>query len=115
MATFPNIKIDADSTYTRQMRDLNSDFGDGYSQIVGDGINPYNEIWSLKFTSRPKADVATIASFLDTKRSAIPFTWTPPDEVTPKRWRMTRDGYRVNDAEADTRSISFVIERYFGP
>jgi phage-related protein len=114
MATFPNYKIDSDSGYTREPRILSAGFGDGYSQEVGDGINPYNERWDLKFSNRPKADVLAIKTFLDTQNGATPFDWTPPDEASVKKWRM-RGGYKIGNAEADTRSISFTVERYFGP
>lgn len=114
MATFPNYRIDSDSVYTREARVLRADFGDGYSQVAGDGINAYNETWQMSFNNRPKADVAAIRAFLDSVSEISPFDWTPPDEVTVKKWRL-RGKYSIRDGERDARTISFTIERYFGP
>lgn len=114
MVAFPNYRIDADSSYTYEPRVLRAEFGDGYSQVVADGINPYSETWQLSFSNRPKADVAAIRAFLDTVSEVTPFDWTPPDEATVKKWRL-RGKYTIRNAERDARTISFTIERYFGP
>ena len=114
MATFPNYKIDADSSYSREPRLMRAPFGDGYSQVLGDGINPYNEVWSISFTNRPKADIADIKAFLDNHNGATPFEWSPPDDASVKKWRMVGE-YEVSNAEANVRTISFKVERYFGP
>jgi phage-related protein len=114
MVAFPSYNIDSDSTYTREPRTLRADFGGGYSQVLGDGINPYSETWQLSFSNRPKADVAVIRAFLDTVSEITPFDWTPPDEAISKKWRV-RGKYTIRNAERDARSISFTIERYFGP
>lgn len=113
MPTFPNISIDANSGYERTPRNLRAPFGDGYSQIIGDGVNNYSEIWSLSFTNRPKSDIATIKSFLDNNNGQASFDWQAPDDAASKKWIWTGK-YKITDAEADTRSISFTIERWFG-
>lgn len=113
MATFPNIKIDADCNYVRTPRNLTNDFGDNYSQVLPDGINAYNEQWDMKFSNRPKADIDTIKSFLDSNSGCAPFDWQAPDDAGSKQWRWIGE-YRYGPAEADTRSISFTIKRYFG-
>jgi phage-related protein len=114
MTTFPSYRVDSDSTYSYEPRTLRADFGDGYSQVAGDGLNPFNETWQMSFSNRPKADVAIIRAFLDGVSEITPFDWTPPDEATVKKWRL-RGKYTIRDAERDARTITFTIERYFGP
>lgn len=113
MTTFPAIAIDNKSTYKRTPRNLTNSFGDGYSQIYADGINAYSETWNLSFSNRPKADIDTIQNFLNTQLNGVVFQWQAPDDGSVKNWRLVGD-YSITDADNQTRSISFQIERYFG-
>lgn len=59
-------------------RTLSIRFGDGYEQVVGDGINARQESWSLTFTKR-SAVIDAIARFLDEHEGFIPFWFTTSD------------------------------------
>lgn len=113
MATFPAIAIDQSSKYKRTPRRKTTQFGDGYSQKYGDGINPYSETWDLSFSLRTAASITTLSNFLDANQS-IPFDWQAPLDASSKKWTMTDQGYSVTNPERDLYSISFTIERYFG-
>lgn len=53
-------------------------FGDGYAQRVGDGINNRKQVWSLRFENLTSANADTIIAFFRTRNGASSFTWTPP-------------------------------------
>lgn len=52
-------------------------FGEGYTQRAGDGINPRDRSWELRFRGRAAA-MAPIRAFLDEHAGAAAFLWTPP-------------------------------------
>jgi phage-related protein len=52
-------------------------FGDGYAQTVGDGINNKIQSWPLLFTKN-KSDSEAIMEFLDSHQGFKAFQWTPP-------------------------------------
>ena len=52
-------------------------FGDGYQQRTGDGINRTARLWSLTFEGT-KADIDAIDLFLETEDGITSFDYTPP-------------------------------------
>ena len=56
-------------------RTLDVQFGDGYEQSVGDGINTRREAWSLTFEGKSEK-INAIKTFLDEHKGYIPFYWT---------------------------------------
>ncbi|EKZ9178138.1 phage tail protein [Vibrio vulnificus] len=68
---------DATGETTRRTREVQ--FGDGYKQSAGDGINGASQKWPLTFTKRRDEAVA-IKSFLDDHKGYISFAWQPPLE-----------------------------------
>lgn len=52
-------------------------FGDGYAQVVGDGINNRQQSWPLTFTRR-KEEAQAILDFFDRHAGYRAFLWTPP-------------------------------------
>lgn len=61
--------------YTYRTR--TAQFGDGYAQVVGDGINAESQSWPLTFTGT-KAGMVAIRDFLRRHGGAKSFLWTPP-------------------------------------
>jgi phage-related protein len=84
-----------DPVGTSTYRTLTAQFGDGYSQVAGDGINNVYDTWSLSFAGA-SADVAPVKSFLDALQGYLPFYWTPPLGV--------QGLYRCGSASAGTSS-----------
>lgn len=70
---------------------LSAQFGDGYEQRVGDGINTIKDIWNLTFRGT-RAEIADILDFLKNKKGVTAFTWTPSgeSEVTVKCQKWNR-------------------------
>lgn len=89
-------------------RTIATQFGDGYTQAVGDGINTKSESYPLEFVGS-LALMREIADFIDRHAGYIPFSWTPPNSLAQKQW-LAADGYtgpvRVG-ANAFTLSTTF--------
>lgn len=61
-------------------RVLSAQFGDGYSQRIGDGINRITNTWTLSFTARSTEQADSIIEFLEARGGISAFNWTPPGE-----------------------------------
>ena len=55
-------------------------FGDGYTQRAGDGLNPRDKPWELRFRGRGSY-IAPIREFLDAHAGVVAFLWTPQGGV----------------------------------
>lgn len=58
-------------------------YGDGYSQRVGDGINTDLEKWSVQLTNVPHAEADSIETFLKAHGGYEAFYWTRPGTASP--------------------------------
>ncbi|MDH2052848.1 phage tail protein [Achromobacter marplatensis] len=58
-------------------RRLTAQFGDGYRQVAGDGINNKVQSWPLTFVGTRQQMEAMVA-FLDRHAGVASFLWTPP-------------------------------------
>ncbi|MDF7648104.1 phage tail protein [Erwiniaceae bacterium L1_54_3] len=54
-------------------------FGDGYKQVSGNGINNRTQSWDLTFTGN-EAMISAIKQFLDNHQGTRAFQWKPPLE-----------------------------------
>ncbi len=52
-------------------------FGDGYKQVVADGINNKQQTWPMKFVG-DAARIRSIMDFIDRHAGYKSFYWTPP-------------------------------------
>lgn len=64
-------------------RVLRAQFGDGYTQEAGDGINALLPTWELVYdpihaTSGTTPTLATISAFFAAQQGFAKFLWTPP-------------------------------------
>jgi len=74
---FDDIKLDLSSTVRRNQRVQRVQFGDGYSQVLTDGLNIEQEIWDCKTVPLTNDEAFSIESFLLSKKGQA-ITWTPP-------------------------------------
>lgn len=86
----------------RRPRVLKAQFGDGYAQRVGDGINNSPQKWDIRFEDISKADALAIDNYLAGKGGVTKFSWTTPDGVTAnfvcEEWSRTfsqENGHQV--------------------
>lgn len=108
MAEFPDYSPDLDSDYEREERLNRTAFGDGYTQVTGDGIRPYSDAWNLSFSNRPRVQIDEIKEFLDGLSGAT-FTWQSPLSDEPTNWKYI-DNYRMWRSGPDAYGIEFRIE-----
>lgn len=69
---------DQGASRTKKPRINKTQFGDGYAQVVPEGVNTIAETWNISFTLRRKGEIQSIDSFLSTMNGVSKFTWTTP-------------------------------------
>jgi len=74
---FDDIKLDLSSTVRRSQRIQRMQFGDGYSQVLTDGLNIESETWDCKTIPLTNEEAFSIESFFLSKKGQ-PITWTAP-------------------------------------
>ena len=74
---FNDIPLDSTLTQRRSQRIQRAQFGDGYSQILTDGVNAENETWQCQTPPLTFAQINSIESFLLEQKGAA-ISWTPP-------------------------------------
>jgi phage-related protein len=65
------------ATGTEDERTRQVQLGDGFTQVVGDGLNAIAHSWPLTFTGTPE-HIAPIRDFLRRHGKTRAFLWTPP-------------------------------------
>ncbi len=87
MANFPTFPPPSYGSSTdKQFRILENNFGDGYTQRAGDGLNNGKSTWSLTWENADASVVETFKAFLDARKGYESFTWTPPNEIVALKW-----------------------------
>ena len=76
--TLNNMPVAIETTVRRTVRSQRVQFGDGYSQILTDGLNAQQETWSCKTGPLDENDAYGIESYLYRKKGQA-FSWTPPN------------------------------------
>lgn len=76
--TLNNMPVAIDTTARRTVRTQRVQFGDGYSQILTDGLNAQQEVWSCNTGPLDENDAYGIESYLYRKKGEA-FLWTPPN------------------------------------
>ena len=69
----------SDPTANTRYRTLSAQFGDGYKQSVGDGVNNEINSWPLTFKGL-EHEIIPIRDFLREHQGFKPFYWKPPLE-----------------------------------
>jgi len=65
----------------------NIKFGEGYEQRASFGINTIKEVWNVSFQNRTVTEINEIDAFLETHGGVDSFSWTPPGQSTPKKFK----------------------------
>ena len=95
---------------TRKFRLNETNYGDGYQQVTSRGINVEEDEWQLKFVL-PHGAAGAVTDFLDARKGAEPFYWTPPRK-TSGLFRVME--YRRSELQGDSESITCVFKRWYG-
>lgn len=106
MATF-TYTPDFGARAQEKPRVLSSQFGDGYQQRVGDGINTNKRQWALTFAARTDSERDAILSFLRARNGVEAFDWTPPTGAAG-RWVCQEWDTQLDRAGVNTVTATFV-------
>ena len=58
------------STGSVKPRTLSAQYGDGYRQVVGDGLNNLPQTWSLQFSGNEE-EIKEVKDFLDAREGRV--------------------------------------------
>jgi phage-related protein len=86
MSTF-TWPVDSNATVSKKPRVNNIKFGDGYEQRTSYGLNTNLQNWDLSFANREEAEANEIDDFLTARGGLESFDWTPPGEVTVRKFK----------------------------
>lgn len=106
MTTFtPPIGVSYRTSVTKNYRTLENDFGDGYTQVVPDGMNSVLEVWSLSWDSLTDSQANEIEDFLDAQ-GGTPFEWETPKNDT-RRFKSSPPTRTYNSYNNNTLTVTF--------
>jgi len=74
---FNDIPLDPSLTQQRSQRVQRAQFGDGYSQVLTDGLNAEQETWQCQTPPLTYPEINSIESFLLAQKGQA-ISWTPP-------------------------------------
>lgn len=92
-------------------RVLTAQFGDSYSQRVGDGINIRMRRWSLTFAARTPTERNAILAALQAENGITAFDWTDPLGLTGK-WICAEWSGSLDNAASNT--VTAVFQQVMG-
>lgn len=103
--------VDVGSGVEDTYRVKSAQFGNGYVQDVGDGVNTLSEKWNISVFGL-LTNINPIRAFLRSHGSFTPFLWKTPmgDEITVKGKDV-----RVTSQGADAYTLTAVFEQHFYP
>ncbi len=100
--------LDRGAGRTTQRRVLSAKFGDGYEQRVLDGINNIEETYDVSFRNRAKAEIDTIADFLDDQQPSS-FTLSIGEDTV----KVVCDSYSISYTNDAIYSLSSQFRRVY--
>jgi len=90
-----------------QARVLKAEFGDGYSQRVGDGINTIRYVYAVSWENISRTDANLIDTFFRARGGHQSFYWTAPGEASPRLWVCETWQRTHSTATLDSISATF--------
>jgi phage-related protein len=109
MSVFTWTPIYASLNKNQEPRVLKNNFGDGYSQRAGDGLNIILEKWTVEFTDSV-TNITAIDDFLTAREGWDDFDWTSPRGTSSKyicpRWTRAFISVGVDRISAEFEEVS---------
>jgi len=111
MATFPSTVTPVRATQPSvTARTLQAQFGDGYSQRAGDGINTIVDEWDVQWNALDQTNADEIIDFLEARGGYESFEWTPPGESVEKKyvckqWNKSFPGASLTNISAKFQQV----------
>ena len=88
-------------------------FGDGYTQVVGDGINNRGYKISLSWRVLRYSEFNSIMSFFNTHSCGVVFLWQLPHESSPRKWRRSETPISISTPSTMQYSMTIELEEAF--
>ena len=85
-----------------------ADFGDGYTQRGGDGLNPVQDTFSLIWNGLKIAQADEIDAFLKARKGYESFDWIPPREVSTRKFICQEWSRQYITPDIDSISATFI-------
>jgi len=101
------------SSITFKPRVNRADFGDGYTQRSGDGLNANPATLSANFDNLLLSEAETIMTFLESRKGYLPFLFLVPGETKHRQFICTE--WRKDLSGAKHCSVSANFEESFDP
>ncbi|RMV71746.1 hypothetical protein ALP05_00949 [Pseudomonas caricapapayae] len=97
-----------------KQRTWSNDFGDGYTQAGGVGINTKSQAWEVTVTGRYGAGkkLQQVQDFLDRHEGFKSFLWTPPGSALG---RYRSNGYKLSALGGGVHALSASFQQVFSP
>ena len=112
ISTFtPPIQPSVGAQRKPQLKILSADFGDGYSQEAGDGLNYIRDVFELNWEVLTPTQSDAIESFLLAQGGITPFFWLAPGDATPRKF--TCKDWEVTYLRVGLRSIKATFRQSF--
>ncbi|MEN4919714.1 phage tail protein [Achromobacter spanius] len=92
-------------------RRLTAQFGDGYRQVAGDGINSKVQSWPLTFAGS-KREMDALVAFLDRHAGIRSFLWTPP---LGEEGLYEAPTFSLSHVGGDVYTVSATFQQVFKP
>lgn len=105
--------VQARASMRASFRTLRADFGDGYSQEAGDGINTLTDSWTISVKGRLSGVVGDVKSFIDRHGGYRAFEWEAP--VGGRKLFKCREGYSLTHEPLDMYTLSATFEEVHQP
>lgn len=99
-------------TGSMNFRALRAQFGDGYAQTAGDGLNSARQAWPLEFVG-DETKIRAIKDFLDRHGGHKPFLWTAP--MSDEASYVLQDGYQLAALGRGYFRLTATFEQVFTP
>lgn len=109
----PPIAPSPGSSQKPELKLLKAEFGEGYTQSVGDGMNHIRKVFDLKWDALTDDQAVTIEAFLERHGGTKPFLYQHPRakaplKVTSEEWERTDNAANLSGFRAVFRQ-SFVL------
>lgn len=109
----PSVAPQPGSSFELEDNDIILQFGDGYKQVVGNGINTDRQNFTLSWSYLTYSEYNEIRNFFLSHSHGVVFYWTLPHESTPRKWRRTATKIAGSAATQTTYSLAVQIEEAF--
>ena len=102
------------SQKTVKFTTITAQFGDGYLQRAGDGINQKKDMWSITYDNLDQTERDTLWVFIDLVQMSDVIEWQAPGDLVEKKWIIDPETEITEQAKAGAiYTVRFTLKRVF--